>query len=168
MPVTAAPKEGSVITLPLSRGIDTIIDDEDGDLVSRHWKIRGGYVCHHCTQNGRKGLCFIHRIILERIIGRILIKGEVVDHIDGNPLNNHRSNLRLASIKENVRNSKKPKNNTSGFKGVSWHDRAQKWRARIFVDRRQIHLGYFDTPEEAHKAYMEAAKELHGEFARFE
>ncbi len=99
------------------------------------------------------------------ILGRP--KGKLVDHRDRDGLNNRRSNLRVCEIPNlNNANSKKYKSNTSGFKGVSWHAGSGKWRAVIGFKRKIISLGLHDTPEKAHKAYMEKAQELYGEFAR--
>jgi hypothetical protein len=91
-----------------------------------------------------------------------------IDHISGDRLDNCLANLREATHGENMRNSRRCANNTSGFKGVSWDKRSGKWLAHIKIDRRSRHLGSFDTPEEAHAAYCEAANRLHGKFARLE
>lgn len=88
-----------------------------------------------------------------------------IDHIDGNPKNNKWSNLRLATNTQNSRNSSKPKNNTSGFKGVSFVSRLNKYRATIMVNRKSIHLGCFSDVKDAVLAYNEAAKSYFGEFA---
>ena len=90
--------------------------------------------------------------------------GPVVDHIDGDKLNNRRANLRLCSQADNTRNTRLGRNNTSGAKGVSL-DVNGKWRARIWKDRKEIRIGTFDTAEEALAAYDKAAAELHGQFA---
>jgi hypothetical protein len=89
-----------------------------------------------------------------------------IDHIDGNPSNNAWHNLRLADRCQNLSNCKRHKDNASGFKGVSWDKQKQRWQATICHQRKQYHLGRFDTPEEAHAAYVAAAERLHGEFAR--
>lgn len=89
-----------------------------------------------------------------------------IDHIDGNGQNNDPANLRLATRSGNMQNRGAYQNNTSGFKGVGWHKKTQKWQARIRHNWKRYALGYFDTPEEAHAAYVRAAEELHGEFAR--
>lgn len=89
---------------------------------------------------------------------------EVVDHIDGNRLNNRQCNLRACTAAENAKNTRLARNNTSGAKGVSL-DVNGKWRARIWKDRKEIRIGTFDTIEEARAAYDKAAAELHGEFA---
>jgi hypothetical protein len=88
-----------------------------------------------------------------------------VDHRDGDRANNRWGNLRTATASQNAANSTRPATNTSGFKGVSWHKKDQKWEARIMVNSRKLHLGYFDTPEAGHQAYMAAAAKHFGEFA---
>lgn len=90
-----------------------------------------------------------------------------IDHIDGDGLNNRWDNLRNATNVENSRNCPKPINNTSGYKGVSWYPRTNKWVAYIGYKGKRINLGYFDDPELAHIAYCEAANELHKEFANY-
>lgn len=90
-----------------------------------------------------------------------------IDHINGKRRDNRLCNLRLATQSENLCNTKRRSDNTSGVKGVSWHNASKKWRARIAIYRQTKILGYFATPEEAHAAYCNAARELHGEFANF-
>lgn len=89
-----------------------------------------------------------------------------VDHIDGNPANNAISNLRLATMAQNLANAKRRKDNIVGLKGVSPRCDGKAFRARIAIGGRQLHLGSFPTAEEAHAAYMAAAERLFGEFAR--
>jgi hypothetical protein len=85
-----------------------------------------------------------------------------IDHIDGNPTNNIFSNLRDVTTAENIQNQKRAhKRNKSGFLGVSWHIAGKRWRARICADNKQIVLGYFNTPEEAHQAYLIAKRKYH-------
>lgn len=108
----------------------------------------------------------MHRIILARKLGRELLPTEKVDHEDGNGLNNRRSNLRLATTTQNNRNRGLQAHNTSGFKGVNWDERLQKYRAKITVNRKCIHLGMFDTAQEAADAYDGAACLCHGRFAK--
>lgn len=101
---------------------------------------------------------YLHRLLLP--------DAEFVDHINGNGLDNRRSNLRLCTRSENARNSRKPSNNSSGYKGVSWHKRTKKWRADIRNENRQRSLGSFDNALDAAHAYDRAARVMHGEFAR--
>jgi len=89
-----------------------------------------------------------------------------VDHINGNTLDNRFENLRLASSSDNNKNQKKPKNNTSGFKGVSWHKQHKKWNAQIKVNYKRIHLGYYNSKFYAALVYARAAKKYFGEWRR--
>jgi len=106
-----------------------------------------------------------HRVIWEMHNGKIARNIEI-DHIDTNRSNNVLVNLRLASSSNNKWNMNRPSHNTSGFKGVSFYKKTGKWAAYIKKSGKKIHLGYFCTPDEAHKAYMNAAKLLFSEFAR--
>ena len=90
----------------------------------------------------------------------------VVDHINGNSLDNRRSNLRICTSRENSFNSSIAKNNVSGFKGVSKHKLTGKWESRIGVNRKKLHLGLFNNKRTAAMAYNIAAKKYFGEFAK--
>lgn len=89
-----------------------------------------------------------------------------IDHRDGNGLNNKWNNLRLANAVQNGGNRKINENNTSGYKGVSFDKSRGLYRAVIKTDGKTKHIGRYVTPEEAHIAYMVAAKRYFGEFAR--
>lgn len=84
-----------------------------------------------------------------------------LDHIDGSRTNNRISNLRECSNAENHQNRGKRSDNSSGVQGVCWHKAAKKWMARIKVDGKQIHIGYFDTIEEATAARTAAKAQYH-------
>lgn len=90
---------------------------------------------------------------------------EWVDHIDGVTTNDAWVNLRAATASENGSNRPKQKNNTSGYKGVSWSRRDRCWYASIGKDRKSLHLGTFQTAVEASLAYELASKKIYGEFA---
>jgi hypothetical protein len=92
-------------------------------------------------------------------------KGMVVDHIDGNGLNNRRSNLRICTPQENGRNRRRNRNKATEFKDVAYDPRSGKYFARICVNRKPIHIGTFTSAVEAAKAYDRMALKLHGEFA---
>lgn len=88
-----------------------------------------------------------------------------LDHRNVDPDDNRWSNLRVAvSRSHNSANRRRQSNNTSGFKGV--YKARARWRARIDVGGKRMNLGTFDTPEEAHAAYFNAASLYFGEFAR--
>ena len=88
-----------------------------------------------------------------------------IDHTNKTRIDNAEGNLRKATSSENSCNRGKQSNNTSGYKGVSWSKRRNKWKASISKDCTQHYLGYFDTPELAYEAYCNASKKLHGEFS---
>ena len=111
-------------------------------------------------------LYLAHRLVWLHVTG--VWPAAEIDHINGNPGDNRLANLREATHAENLQNTKLQRTNTSGFKGAHWNTRDGKWYAQITADGRWRFLGYFSTPEAAHPAYCAAAREHHGEFARFE
>ena len=114
---------------------------------------------------GKRRKCRVHRLL-----GICFIENPnnkpIIDHIDGNSINNSLSNLRWVDRKENNVNTRKRKNATSIYKGVSWSKTTQKWQATISIDGKPKKLGLFDTQEEAAKVYAKKAKVQHGEFYR--
>lgn len=108
----------------------------------------------------KKKKTFMHRFILDAK------KGEFCDHINMDKLDNRVCNLRVVSHSENMRNRTKQKNNTSGFKGVSWNGQRKEYDVRIGVNNKQVWIGYFKDLGIAVQAYDEAALKYHGEFAR--
>ncbi len=88
-----------------------------------------------------------------------------IDHRDRNYLNNQKNNLRIATRQQNLANQPYYINNTSGYKGVTWHKKSKKWYAQIKVNRQHIHLGTFHDIKLAAKAYNDAAVKYFGEFA---
>ena len=164
------------MNIELTRGRIAIVDDIDGDLGQLNWqaspegsKSRPLWYAKRFSSRatGKRGIR-MHRVILERMLGRTLVRGEQVDHIDHNGLNNRRSNLRLATSSENHWNQRsfgRPKH--SVYRGVTWHKGAKKWRARINIDGKQIHLGYYDDQVIAGKAFDNALREFSPEFGAF-
>ena len=155
--------DGSV-SIPLTYGFSCVVDAIDVDLADLTWSARGRARPYARHRKWHHKDTFIHRIILERKLGRPLTPGEIVDHVDGDVLNNRRSNLRLATHTDNMRNRKLQVNNKSGYTGV--RIRRSRWVAEIRVNGKKIHLGYFDNAEDAYKAYQNAASKYFGEFAR--
>ena len=103
---------------------------------------------------------------MQRFMFDTVPDGLVVDHINGNGLDNRRSNLRLVTVVQNNWNAAPHQNARSKFKGVAFHKARGKWYARIACNGRRTLLGYFDREIDAATAYNEAASTLHGEFAR--
>lgn len=89
-----------------------------------------------------------------------------IDHINCDTWDNRIENLRLCSRSENARNRRITKANKSGLKGVSWSSSSKTWVAQICFNRSSLHIGYFASKVEAHRAYCVEAKRLHSAFAR--
>jgi len=141
-----------------------IIDSADVDLVkNRRWaaiqKDRQIYVCSRREYELPKSV-YLHRLLLAAK------KGQFVDHIDCNALNNCRSNLRFCTQAQNSKNLRTPVTNTSGFKGAFFSKEKGLWYSQIRCDGQVKRLGYFRSAIEAHNAYAAAARKYHGEFAR--
>jgi len=120
-----------------------------------------GYICIRIDSS----LYLAHRIAWYFLTG-IDPSGKLIDHMNCVKHDNRASNLRLATYSQNLANQCLRKNNTSGCKGVDFHKKCNKWRARIKIDNKEFHLGYFDTPELAHMAYCKHAVKFRAEFAR--
>lgn len=157
--------------MPLKKGkFFAQIDIEDYNwLNSYKWYCSpNGYAICRITSDGWAKNIPMHRMIMQDP------KGIMVDHIDGNGLNNRRENLRLATAVENGRNKRISVNHSkrkSNYKGVHYFKRDNKWKAAIWTGGQRriggkcIHLGFFWTEKEAAIAYNEAATKYHGEFA---
>jgi hypothetical protein len=141
-----------------------------------HWKVSVARWIKIGDEAGTYGHCAVdvtidkatyraHRIIwllvTERDPGNLLI-----DHVNGDFHDNRVDNLRLATSRQNQCNQKVRIDNTSGLKGVAWDKNRRKWTAAIHVNKKRIALGRYDSKEKAYAAYCEAARKLHGEFAR--
>lgn len=162
------------ITIPLTKGQETIVDPIDADLADLNWYAleskSGGYyaVRHGSRKTVPRPTFLMHRVILERKLGRSLTKGEFPDHEDGNGLDNRRCNLRLATHQQNMRNSRVKKSSKSGITGVFWNKKHNKWQADITINRKTKYLGLYAELQDAIKARKEAEEKYFGEFRRKE
>lgn len=151
--------------MPVSRkGVMTFfeVDNEDVYFVSLHnwsWSTDGA---PRATIKGKT--VSIGEFILKRM-GISVPKGMEVDHIDTNFFNNQRSNLRIATRRQQECNKGLKCTNKTGYKGV--FEVGNRYRAQITYKYKRIHLGYFNTLEEGHEAYKKAALKYFGEFANF-
>ena len=149
-------------------GHEVLFDEEDAHLFDdARWTIRASgttvYVQRSIYLGGEyQGYESLHRIISG------CSSGQVVDHANGNGLDNRRSNLRVCSHTQNMQNRKMHSNNQSGFKGVYFDPEVQglPWRAQIRANGKKHHLGRFGSAIAAHQAYLKAAEKFHGEFGR--
>jgi hypothetical protein len=136
------------------------------NLTQRSNRIKTGSVAGHKRQDGYIKIMLDGKLYLAHRLAWLYIYGEFpkkgLDHVDENPSNNRISNLRLATHQENSHNQSSPRtDNTSGFRGVSWSKRHQKWTARIKLNEKYKNLGYFNTAEQASEAHLKAKRENH-------
>lgn len=122
-----------------------LVSEEDYDSINRiKWYFWNGYA-NASINDGTKRM---HRYIIETCMKITIGKKEVVDHINGNKLDNRRENLRVISYGENARNQAKRKESSSKYKGVCWHSLSKSWRAAISVNGKQ-HVAYYIDEESA-------------------
>jgi len=148
-------------------GFVALVDDDDFEKVADiHWYPRvrpNGLIYARGVIEGK--IVFMHRFILD-----LKDPGIIVDHSDGNGLNNTRGNIRTCTTSQNAANRRPRRNTSSQFKGVYWNSTLGIWQASIGIKaesgRKVITLGSFRSEEEAAKAYNQAAIHHFGEFAR--
>ncbi len=121
-----------------------------------------GYYFVNLCKNGKSISTKIHRIMGRHFIPKLDDKSTYIDHKNNNKLDNTISNLRWCTQQQNSFNSSLNKRNTSGSKGITWENK--KWRARIEINGKKIHLGYFDDINDAKLARQKKANELYGEY----
>lgn len=150
----------------LHNGKEALIDLADFDRIAAfRWQFERRenreYARRTIERGGKFKVVRMHRFVLGLTDPKVL-----VDHINGDGLDNRRSNLRTCTNEENLRNRGPTVRNTSGYKGVWFNRSANNWRAYIRVNGKAHHLGAFGTAREAADAYDTAAIGHHGQFAR--
>lgn len=158
-------QKGEVAWVALSRGLWAIIDAEDVHKVEGvKWSAKGRgrhvYACAAQSHAPKLGGTHMHRVVVGNP------PDMEVDHIHESRRDNRKGELRVCAHAENLRNRGKTAANTSGYKGVSFDKKKRKWSAKIRKDYRQMFLGYFDDKEAARDAYVCAALQFHGAFAK--
>lgn len=138
----------------VSKNHVVLASPEDKDVLSLGWTV------------GKLGYAMRRKGYLHRAIFGDEINGLVVDHKNGNKLDNRRNNLRACTHQQNICNQKLRADSTSGFKGVSWDKKRQKWRAYIRLHGKHKSVGRYADKLEAAAAYNREAKRVYGEFAR--
>lgn len=147
--------------IPLTQGKYAIVDPEDYEELAKYkWFAVNNDGRFYAVRSRKNRNVKMHRVIIGAR------EDEIVDHINGNGLDNRNANVRFATSEQNSWNQRKQRSKSSSkYKGVSWEKKRKEWRARITLKGRLIHLGRFETEEGAARAYDAKAKELFGEFA---
>lgn len=146
--------------IKISGGKSAIVDDEDYEYISSYkWRYLAGYAARAIFVGDKQKAILMHRVINKTP------EGFDTDHINGNRLDNRRSNLRTASRSQNLINKGKQSNNTSGYKGVSWHKVVGAWGVNIGLNGKCVHAGYFDSIEDAVRARKKLERFFYGDFS---
>lgn len=147
--------------IPLTRNQVAIVDDADYALVAPYrWHCMAkGYAARRLRVCEGSAIVLMHRIIMQAPTDL------QIDHINGNKLDNRRSNLRLVTNQQNRFNQRPRKDNKTGYKGVCWNRRVGKFCAQIHHNHTNMLIGHYSTAIEAAHAYNRKAAELFGEYA---
>lgn len=146
--------------IKLTQGKVALVDDDDFEYLNQwKWFYHQKYAERYLSKFSSRKLLLMHRVIINTP------DGMETDHINNNGLDNRKYNLRICSKSENQHNSKIRKNNTSGYKGVTWSKSHKKWQAQLSMNRIKKYLGCFNKSVDAAIAYDNAAIKFYGNFA---
>jgi hypothetical protein len=152
--------------IKLTQGKFALVDDEDYEMLNqRKWHYHRGYAVHNFCIGTIDGKTRTKQMSMHRVLNKTP-EGMITDHINGNPLDNRKVNLRACSNLQNCMNRKSHTGSSSKYKGVCWNKGHKKWGAHIRVDKKLTSLGYFLDEADAALAYNFAAMKYFGEFAR--
>lgn len=141
------------------KGEEIFVDDEEyGELNKIKWCCGDGYALSTLHINDKKFTLRMHRVILKAL------KGQCIDHINHNKLDNRKENLRFCSKSENSRNKILRANNISGVSGVRWDKQDNKWEVYVAVKNKKIHLGHYENLDNAIAVRKSAEQKYYGEF----
>lgn len=152
----------------LTQNMVTLVDNEDYEELNKYnWqceksfkpRLYTSYVRRNNSKNRLPKNVLMHRQIMD------CPKNMVIDHINGNGLDNRKSNLRICTRGQNLANQRISRANTSGYRGVCWHKGCKKWASQIKTNNKQRCLGFYDNIIDAAIAYDNAALKYFGEFA---
>ncbi len=117
---------------------------------------KNGYcrICLYKKENKKQKMLLIHRLLAQAFLGLDFDSDLVVNHKNHIRSDNNIDNLEIVNIRENA--SYKKRKPTSKYAGVGWHKNIKKWQVRIVINKELLHLGYFETEEQAHKVYLDA------------
>ena len=151
----------------LSQGLCAIVDDDEYEKLMGYYKwyaCKNRHLvyakCNTSSTAGNRTTLKMHRIIMNAM------PGQVVDHINGNGLDNRKCNLRIVDDQKNAANRRCHAGSSSKYKGVAWHIIRRKWQVNICVNGKNIYLGLHENEVDAALTYDMAAMKYFGEFAR--
>lgn len=153
--------------LPLTGGKVALVDDADFEFLNQwSWQANAkGYAVRAVHLGKIDGKHRKTSLKMHRLLAAAPPEFQV-DHINGDKLDNRKSNLRLCTNSQNKQNGASYRNSTSKYRGVSWSTRMQKWAAQIQINKKKIMIGYYADEQDAARAYNAKATCLFGEFAR--
>jgi hypothetical protein len=155
-----------IITLNGKTKRYVFVDDEDYEAVSKHkWCVKQDKSTYYARTQVKNDDGTWIALLMHRLVVGVTDPKIEVDHRNHRGFVNLKTNLRVCSHADNMRNQQKHSVNTSGFKGVSWNKHNKNWRARIKVNYKNIHLGCYTDKIDAAKAYNDAAIKYFGHFA---
>lgn len=155
--------------IKLNKGFVALVDDEDFERVNKfNWFVLKGTSTYYAQRtfwiNGKQYHQYLHQFMFDYFKSKDS-KRIVIDHINHNGLDNTRINIRECTHSQNRMNQIPINNKTSIYKGVDWSQKSKKYRAKIGINHKSIHIGFFASEKDAAIAYDMAAKKYHGDFA---